>query len=92
MSNIGTLVSLPLFHHFDINDNIIILVSSVSGILSRLIKAFAKTESVFYASTFFGIFLYVGFTPIRAQITRCVESEELGKVGFMINLLNCSYT
>ena len=74
------MTSLPIFHHFNVNDNIIILTSSISGIASRLIKALAKTETTFFLAPLGGIFLNVFYAPIRAQMTRCVTNEDLGKV------------
>jgi len=82
--NLGTMTSLPIFHHFNVNDNIIILTSSISGIASRLIKALAKTETTFFLAPLGGIFLNVFYAPIRAQMTRCVTNEDLGKVFAML--------
>ena len=75
---------MPLFHHFDVNDNLIILFSGVSCILSRVTRALAKTEDAFFASTACGLLLYIFQAPIRAQMTRCVSSLELGKVFAML--------
>ena len=71
---------MPIFHHFNLNDNIIILLASSSSILSKMVKAFARSETAFFASTAGGVFMYVSSAPIRAQMTRCVSVEELGKV------------
>ena len=49
-NNIGCLLMMPVFHYFNINDNLIILASCVSVISQRLTKAFAKTEVTFFAS------------------------------------------
>ena len=78
--NVGTFISMPIFHYFNLNDNIIILLSFSSAILIRIVKAFARSEGAFFASTAFGVFMGVSSAPIRAQITRCVSVEELGKV------------
>ena len=78
------MISMPLFHHFNVNDNLIILVSGVSCILSRVTRALAKTEDAFFASTACGLLLYIFQAPIRAQMTRCVSSSELGKVFAML--------
>ena len=80
VSNVGTLVSLPIFHYFNANDNSIILISGLSGLLLRLCKALVKTEGGFFAATSFGLLVNVFYAPVRAQITRCVPAEELGKV------------
>ena len=77
---IGTVFSMPTYHHFNISDNAIILLSCGFCIIQRLIKAFAKTEAVFYVSTFFALLSNDFYAPIRAQITRCVPSNDLGKV------------
>ena len=70
VSNVGTMVSMPLFHHFNVNDNLIILISGVSCILSRVTRALAKTEQAFLASSACGVLLYIFSAPIRAQMTR----------------------
>ena len=80
VSNAGTLVSLPIFHYFNASDNSIILISGLSGLLIRLCKGLVKTEEGFFAASFFGLLVSVFYAPVRAQITRCVSSEELGKV------------
>ena len=78
--NCGTFIFMPIFHHFNLNDNIIILLSSISRILFVMVKAFARSETAFFASIAGGVFMYVSSAPIRAQMTRCVSVEELGKV------------
>merc|ERR1712241_530241 len=75
---------MPLFHHFNVNDNLIILSSGVSCILSRVTRALAKSEQAFLASSACGLLLYIFSAPIRAQMTRCVSSSELGKVFAML--------
>ena len=80
VSNAGTLVSLPIFHYFNASDNSIILISGLSGVIVRLCKGLVKTEQGFFAATFFGLLVNLFYGPVRAQITRCVSSEELGKV------------
>ena len=77
---IGTVFSIPTYHHFNMSDNAIILISQGFCIVQRIIKAFAKTEPVFYVSTIFALLSNDFYAPIRAQITRCVPSNELGKV------------
>ena len=76
------ILCIPVLHHFNVNDNIIILVSGLSGIAGQLFRAFAKTDTIFMASVAveFGSNLFGA--PIRAQITRCVLPEETGKVTF----------
>ena len=84
LNNIGCMLLMPVFHHFNISDNLIILASCVSLISQRLTKALAKTEVAFFASTGLAGLMYAFFAPIRAQISRCVPSEELGKVNAVL--------
>ena len=84
VNDIGCLLMMPVFHHFNINDNLIVLASCVSCIAQRLTKAFAKTEVVFFASNGLGGLMYAFYAPLRAQISRCVPSEELGKVNAVL--------
>ena len=86
ISNVGTLISLPIFHYFNASDNSIILISGLSGILIRLCKGLVKSEEGFFAATFFGLLGNVFYSPVRAQITRCVSSNELGKVENLHNI------
>lgn len=82
--NVGTFISMPIFHYFNLNDNIIILLAFGSAISIRIVKVFARSEEVFFASTAFGLFMGVSSAPIRAQMTRCVAAVELGKVFAML--------
>ena len=75
MSNIGTMVSMPLFHHFNVNDNLIIIISGLSCIASRVARALARSEEAFFASTVCGLLLYIFQAPIRAQMTRSDSAE-----------------
>ena len=75
------MIFTPLMHHFNVNDNLIILMSSVSGISGQLIRAFAKTSTVFYSSVAVELACHMYSAPIRAQMTRCVLPEETGKVA-----------
>ena len=77
---IGTVFSIPTYHHFNMSDNAIILISQGFCIVQRIIKALANTEPIFYVSTIFALLSNDFYAPIRAQITRCVPSNELGKV------------
>ena len=80
VASLGMMLLSPIFHHFNINDNMIVLVSSISMISAQLIRAFAKTETVFFASVGAGFGAAMFMAPIRAQMTRCVPPEENGKV------------
>ena len=84
VNDIGGLLMMPVFHYFNVNDNLIILASCVSVIGQRLTKAFAKTEVTFFASNALGGLMYAFYAPLRAQISRCVPSEELGKVNAVL--------
>ena len=78
-TNIGGFSTMPLFHHFNVHDNIIILVGMVSNMTARTIKPLAKTKNVFFIS-WACCCSSVFYAPVRAQISRCVSAEELGKV------------
>ena len=56
---------MPLFHHFNVNDNIILLVAYTSRLSAWIIRAFAKTGQVFYASTGAAAFGMITSAPIR---------------------------
>ena len=88
VSNVGTLISLPIFHYFNASDNSIILISGLSGLLIRLCKGLVKSEEGFFAATFLGLLVNVFYAPVRAQITRCVSSNELGKVKNLHNIMS----
>ena len=77
---VGVVIIFPLFQYFNGNDNIIIIASGLSKILSQLVRALAKTEAVFFCSPVFGVLGIIYNSPVRAQISKFVESEELGKV------------
>ena len=62
---VGILLFMPVFHHFNINDNIIIVCASVSIMAGQVIRALAKTSTVFYASVSVEIFGSLFAGPIR---------------------------
>ena len=75
---------VPIFHNFNANDNLIIMLACASSVSSRLVRALAKTQLVFFVSTACCIWMYISSAPIRAQMTSltgCVTPEELGKVN-----------
>ena len=47
ISSVGLMICTPLFHQFNVHDNVIILISSVSMILAQMIRAFAKGRVIF---------------------------------------------
>ena len=76
---------MPLFHHFNVNDSVIILACSVSMVATRLIKALATTEEIYFASNGVAMLLLAFYAPVRAQMTRCVPSPDLGKVRLTLD-------
>ena len=81
ISNVGMMTSMPIFHYFNTNDNVIILIAGGFGILMRVFKGLVKTEDGFFASTVFALLSNMFYAPARAQISRCVLAQELGKVS-----------
>ena len=86
----GILLFMPVFHHFNVNDNIIIVSAAVSVITGQVIRALARTSVVFTASVTVEIFGSLFAGPIRGQMTRCVFPEETGKVFAMLASLECA--
>ena len=82
----GVLLIFPLFQYLNGNDNIINMASGVFKILGQLVRALAKTEAVFLSSTIFGTLRLVYNAPIRSQISKFVEPEELGKVPTSLSM------
>ena len=87
----GLLLLMPIMHHFNVNDNLIILVSGLSGISGQIFRALAKTEITFFASVSVEVFANFFSAPIRAQMTRCVAPEETGKVKLLLQLQNAKF-
>ena len=79
--SVGVALIFPLFQYLNGNDNIIIIASGVCKIFGQLVRALAKTEAVFFSSTIFGTLRLVYNAPVRSQISKFVEPEELGKVN-----------
>ena len=77
---VGVALIFPLFQYLNGNDNIIIIASGVCKILGQLVRALATTEAVFFSSAIFGTLRLVYNAPVRSQISKFVEPEELGKV------------
>ena len=67
--DLGTFIFVPIFHHYNVNDNIIIMLACFSSVSSRIVRAFAKTELVFFSSTLCGVWMYISSAPIRSNIT-----------------------
>ena len=86
-SNIGLVSLMPLFHYFNVNDNLIILISLFFNMVFYVFKVLVKTEEAFFASAAFGFLINLFYAPIRVLVTRCVKAEELGKVSKACNVL-----
>ena len=86
MSMVGVVLIMPLFHYFNGIDNLIIISSGLSKIASQLVRAFALSEKVFFFSTVVGTLRIIYNAPVRAQISKCVEPHELGKVFAMLGV------
>ena len=80
INDIGSLLFMPLFHYFNVNNNLVILASGMSGMTSRLMKAFAKTETTFFAANVFAVLLYGFYAPGRAEMSWCVPSQNLSRL------------
>ena len=70
----------PIFHYFNITDNIVVMMSGLSISSAFVMRGLAKTELVYYLSTGLGMMRNMFFAAIRAQMSRCITSEDLGKV------------
>ena len=68
--NVGSVISLPIFHFLNRNDNEIILISVVSCILQKLCKALVRTEAKYYAAT------ALGNEPIRDEQLRVTSQSQ----------------
>ena len=55
-------------------------MSGLSGIAAQTFRALAKTETQFFGSIGVEIGSALFSAPIRAQMTRCILSQETGKV------------
>ena len=86
----GILLFMPVFHYFNVNDNIIIVSAAISVITGQIIRALARTSLVFTVSVTVEIFGSLFAGPIRGQMTRCIFPEETGKVFAMLASLECA--
>ena len=86
----GILLFMPVFHHFNVNDNIIIVSAAISVITGQIIRALARTSLIFTVSVTVEIFGSLFAGPIRGQMTRCIFPEETGKVFAMLASLECA--
>ena len=84
VSYISMVLLFPIFHKLKINDNIIIIISSLSQIGAAFTRGMATAGWMFYLSVFVDFGTAIVSPPIRAQITRCTEPQELGKIFAML--------
>ena len=66
----GILLFMPVFHHFNVNDNLIILAAGVSAIAGQVIRALARTGAVFYSSVSVELLSSLFSGPIRGQVMK----------------------
>ena len=81
MNLLGVAVIFPLFQYFNGDDNIINIATGLSKMAGQFVRAFARTEAVFFSSTIIGTLRLAYNAPVRSQISKFVEPEELGKVS-----------
>ena len=81
MNLLGVAVIFPLFQYFNGDDNIINIATGLSKMAGQFVRAFARTEAVFFSSTVVGTLRLAYNAPVRSQISKFVEPEELGKVS-----------
>ena len=78
-------VLMPLFHYFNVNDNIIILLACTSSLSALMFRGFATKPGMFFASAGVDFARGIVYAPIRAQMTRCISPHETGKVFAMLS-------
>jgi len=88
-TSIGMVTLLPLLHYLNATDNIIILIALISLIFSNMMRGFAISYTTFYISIIVDFANGIISAPIRGQMSRCVDSSELGKVFSMLASLEC---
>ena len=84
VASIAMFLLFPIFHKYKVNDNIIIIISSVSQIGAAFIRGVSTEPWMFYVSCLVDFGTSIVSPPIRAQITHCTEPHELGKVFAML--------
>lgn len=84
---LGTLFSVGIFsHHFQIDDALIGVMSSMSKILSSFIYAFAVTNWQLYLGPIVEILNGTSFIAMRSIASKLVNSDELGKVNSLFGV------
>ena len=84
VSSLSMFILFPVFHKFDVNNNFIIILSSVSQIGGAFVRGFSTEPWMFYISILVDFGTSIVWPALRAQITHCVEPEELGKIFAML--------
>ena len=85
IESVGMAVLMPLFHYFNVNDNIIIILACTSSLSAQIFRGFATKPWMFFASAGVDFASSIMSAPIRAQMTRCVYPHETGKVFAMLS-------
>ena len=80
----GMVILFPIFHYFNVNDNLIVMLSCLSGFSAQIFRGFAKEEWMLFASTAVNFGNHIFSPPIRSQMTRCVHPHETGKIFAML--------
>jgi len=84
IESIGMATLMPIFHYFNINDNLIILLSFMSAFSAQMFRGFATKSWMMFASAGVDFATSILSAPVRAQITSCVYPHETGKVFAML--------
>ena len=84
IESIGMAVLMPIFHYFNVNDNLIIMLACLSGFSAQMFRGFATESWMLFASAGVDFATHIISPPIRAQMTRCVYPHETGKIFAML--------
>merc|ERR1712176_228505 len=82
---VGMCVVFPFFQWKNLDDNILIIFSNVSMIIANLLRGLAKEGWLFMLGGGVDIGKATGYTPIRAQIARCVSAHEVGRANALVS-------
>jgi len=84
IESIGMAVLMPLFHRYNVNDNLIILLSCLSSLSALMFRGLSTQSWMLFASAGVDFASSITSPPIRAQMTRCVFPHETGKIFAML--------
>ena len=84
ISSVAMFLLFPLFHRFEVNDNFIIMLSCISQMGASFVRGMATETWIFYISPIVDFGTSIVWPAMRAQITRCVEPHEVGKIFAML--------